>query len=371
MAVDATRAPTGGMLPVLPPRFALIELALFAGIIAIEVIWEPFPDLTKLNPHPYWIAVLLLSLQYGTVSGLLAAAMAIGGTWLVGLPEPEIGESYFIYFVRVWTQPVLWIVVALLLGSFRMRQIEERDELERQINEVTLRAAAMTGYSTQLKDRVNQLERRLAASARPATEQLLTALGQLGPHGKPEQWADHVHQALQTALPKAQVSIFATEPNGMKLVLAHGWAETAKWRQTFPAAEPLTRAMLTEQRPLSILSVGDERLLAGEGLFAVPLLAPDDGQVVGMLKVEELLADAVNASTIPRLQALARHLVPAQAARAVTTAHVETEPATPRMPLVRRWRPNGAALNGAQANSHAQESPGVPLPRPSVSDRVQ
>ncbi len=115
---------------VLPPRMAFVELAIFALIILLEWQFDQFPDITRINPHPYWIAVLLLSLQYGTVAGLASAGLAILGQVLIGLPEPDIEERYFNYLIRVWTQPVLWLLVALLLGAFRSRQIEKREYLK-------------------------------------------------------------------------------------------------------------------------------------------------------------------------------------------------------------------------------------------------
>jgi GAF domain len=372
MAGEAKRALDGGALPVLPPRFALVELAVFAAIIAIELVWEPFPDLSKLNPHPYWIAVLLLSLQYGTVSGLLAAALAIAGSWLIGLAELEIGESYFSYLIRVWTQPVLWVVVALLLGSFRMRQIEERFDLLRLVDESTLHSGALTGYATELKARVETLERRLATGAKPETERLLDALGALAASGsgqRPERWEAHVHAALDLAFPEAKASLFVAEPDGLRLVLAHRWPDGVRWRRDIAQAEPLAQAILTEARAVSILAAGDERVLAGDGLFAVPLVGADTSQVIGMLRLEHLPASALSPTTAARLQAFARHLVPATGGATshqdqtngahpslgqppTVTPTSSLRPTPSRFAAIRRWRPNGGALNG-RAGDHA------------------
>ncbi len=353
MAAPLRRGSSAGTLPVLPPRFALVELAIFASIVVAELLWEPFPDLSKLNPHPFWIAVLLLSLQYGTVSGLLAAAVAIGGSWLIGLPEPEIGESYFNYLVRIWTQPVLWIVVALLLGSFRMRQIEERNELDHQIHELTVRSAAMTNFSTQLKGRVDQLERRLATGVKSETDRLLNAFGALNTPGSRETWAQSVHAALSAALPDSQVSLFSVVPQGLKLALAHGWPEMARWRRDIPDADPLARAITAEARAVSVLNSGDDRILAGDGLFAVPLFAHDTGLVVGMLKIEHLPAAAVDRTTLPRLQVLAQHLAPTGTAPASAPLPAGFGKAAARPSLLRRNRPTGIAVAHDSKNPQA------------------
>src|SRR5262249_28579364 len=80
-------------LPVLPPGIALVELLVLLVVpILLEWLVPGFPDLTQIQPHPYWFPILLLSLQYGTVSGFLAAIVAITGAWLIGWPEQDIGE---------------------------------------------------------------------------------------------------------------------------------------------------------------------------------------------------------------------------------------------------------------------------------------
>src|SRR5262245_4190364 len=51
-------------------RNALLELAAFLGAAAIIqlMLLEP-GTLASVKPHPFWIAVVLISLQYGTIDG--------------------------------------------------------------------------------------------------------------------------------------------------------------------------------------------------------------------------------------------------------------------------------------------------------------
>ena len=304
----------GTILPVMPTRFALFELGIFVAIVLGELLLNSFPDLTRMNPHPYWIAVLLLSLQYGTVSGLLAAVIAIAGSVMIGMAEPDIGESYFSYLVRVWTQPVLWLVVALLLGSFRMRQIELRDDLEREVGELRGRGLALVDHSNNLKTRCEALERQLAAKAKPETDRLLEALA--GLH-QPDSsaWVGAVEQAFDIMVPGAQASIFIADGDGLKLLHKHRWPDTARWRRDVAGSEPLAHAVLGEARPLSIMSAADEAVLAGEGLFAVPIISPVSSAVVGLLKIETMGPQAIDAGLIDRLQAMAIHVAPTLKAR--------------------------------------------------------
>ena len=293
----------GAVLPVLPPLFALVELAIFAAVIVAEWAWDPFPDLTKLNPHPYWLPVLLISLQYGTVSGFLAATLAIGGTGLIGLPEQDIGESYFGYLVRAWTQPVLWMIVALLLGAFRMRQIEQRDDLLQRVDELEEQERVIEDHAKTLQVRCERLEREFVSRAKPETNTLLDALAALG-RGDSKAAVD---AALEAAFPGAQASVFARAGDRLQLVHAHNWPAATRSSTVFSAGDGITQAVLGEARSLSVLRAGDERLLAGEGTLAVPIL--DHTKVpIGMLKVESLVPSAIGPATIDRLVILAHHL---------------------------------------------------------------
>ena len=300
---SAVLGSAGGFLPVLPPVFALVELALFAAVIAAEWLWDPFPDLTKLNPHPYWLLILLISLQYGTVSGFLAAALAIGGTVLIGLPEQDIGEAYFGYLVRAWAQPVLWLIVALLLGGFRMRQIELRDDLLHNVDELESQSRLIDVHAQALQTRCDRLEREFVARAKPETDRLLDALARLASGGDP---AD-VDAALEAAFPAAQASVFTRSGDRLHLVHAHRWPANARASTVFNGTDPLTQAVLGDGRSLSLLMAADEKLLAGEGVLAVPIL-DQQKQPIGMLKIETLPPAAIGPTSVQRLNLLAHHL---------------------------------------------------------------
>lgn len=297
---------------VLPPRFAVLEMSLLVVLIVLEYLWEGFPSLTRFNPHPYWIAVLLLSLQYGTVSGLVTASIAIIGTVLIGMPEPDIEERYFNYLIRVWTQPVLWLLVALLLGAFRARQIEQRDELLEQVENLRMRGATLLDHSNNLRARCTMLERSLAMRETVDTGQLLASLARLG-DAEPGRWARSLHAALDAGFPKSQVSLYAVDGSGARLVLSHqrslGDAAPA------PVAElainhPLFAAVVTAGRSVSVIEPADDAALRGIGVAAVPVLA-SDARVIGLLMADVLPASQIDASTTRRLSVVAAFLAPA------------------------------------------------------------
>lgn len=294
-------------LPVLPSRMALIELSVLVAVILLEKFVDPFPDLSRMNPHPYWIFVLLLSLQYGTVSGLLAAIVSIVGSIVLGLPDADVGESYFEYLVRVWTQPVLWLIVALMLGSFRMRQIEFRDDLMREVDDLQVRGVALVDHAKHLKLRCDALERELAASADPEGHRVLDAVARLARITEGDGEAAF-HEAMRLAIPNAQASVYLVRPDGWSLAYTSGWPEPAHWKMSFGMSDPLAEALAVKRQALSILSAKDESVLAGQGQFAVPIVTADGDRVVGFVKVESMPAASIGSATLDRLHLIARQL---------------------------------------------------------------
>jgi hypothetical protein len=344
--------------PVLPPRLALLEMGLLLALVIAEYAVEGFPQITRINPHPYWIAVLLLSLQYGTISGLIAASIAIAGTVLIGLPEPDIEERYFNYLVRVWTQPVLWLLVALLLGSFRARQIEQRDELLHQVDELRTRGATLLDHTNNLKARCSKLERHIATRQRSDTGRLLTALSRLG-EAEPGRWAPALKIALSTGFPGGRLSLYTADGDRMRLLLAHGRAEdgsAASPSSQPPAPEiasgsPLLAAVVGAGRGVSVLTAADDSALAGLGVAAVPIFAEQSGsaaKVSGLLLAEHLPADQIDAALLRRLGVVAAHLAPVLVQSRLTSVAAGLADAMApdtliaasesAIPTVRRWR---------------------------------
>lgn len=88
---------------------------------------------TTLSFHPFWVVVLLASLQYGIFGGVTAACMA---SLLIEWPPRPIGVDITQHYIDLASLPLHWLLAALLLGSYRNIQLRElrwlRSEVDRQ-----------------------------------------------------------------------------------------------------------------------------------------------------------------------------------------------------------------------------------------------
>lgn len=303
-------AAQGQTLHVLPPVAALVEMLVLLVVPALlDKHWEPFPTLSEYHPHFFWLPILLISLQYGTVSGLLSAGLAIALSAYLGWPDQEVGENHFSYLLRAWTEPVLWLMASLVLGQFRMRQIEQKRDLALQVDELSSQRKALADYATNLRTRCDALEREIARRRDPSARAMLNALGELH--------LGDVQQRLDTCLKVAfggdcTIGIYSLDAQGFRLAYRHGAGlARSTARDQYDAGDPLFKAIALDGRSLSVLQAGDEATLKHEGLGAVPILAaPGSSEIIGMVKLEMGEPAEIDRQTISRLAVLAQHVAP-------------------------------------------------------------
>lgn len=298
-------------LPVLPPRNAVIELVVFFVVVmGLEWGLQSFPDLNEFEPHPFWLPVLLLSLQYGTVSGLLAAGIAIVLTAFMGWPEQDIGENHFNYLIRIWTQPVLWLSAAMLLGQFRMRQISERRELHRLADELYTQREAIADNSAHLRKRCEMLERKIAGGETPGALALLDAFAALG-RADPQEIHSGFDSIMQAAFGPGQYSLFVLNDRELSLVCSSGWDEQSSWRQKFSADDALFVAISQASDGVTVLRRQDDSALSDQGLAAIAVRSGSAERLLGMLKVEFMEPARFDHQVLSRLEVVAGQLVAA------------------------------------------------------------
>lgn len=306
--VEQDAAP-GLVLHVLPPLAAFVEMiALLAVPALLDAYWPVFPTLSEFQPHFFWLPVLLISLQYGTISGLLAAGLAIALSAALGWPDQEIGENHFSYLLRVWTQPVLWLTAALILGQFRMRQIELKRDLAMQVTELVSQRNALADYSTNLRSRCDDLEREIVRRRDPSARSMMNALGNLE-SGDPRR---QLQECTSLAFGTCRLALFSRDADGLRMVYRHGDDLGGKaGRDRIGDRDPLFTAIVHDRASLSVLSPMDEFVLAGEGMAAVPIFnGPSSDEVIGMLILELTDPTELDQATTDRLAVLARHIAP-------------------------------------------------------------
>jgi GGDEF domain-containing protein len=284
-------------------RSVVVEIALVLGAVIACDLW--LGDGTRfwsVEPHPFWIAVVLMAAQYGTAEALVAAAVASVALLWGNLPAQRLDQDVHAYRLALLWRPLLWTLAALILGEVRMRHqrvfLAERERLL----DSERRLGLLANANEELTDVKRRLETRLAGQLRTALGlyQAARRLEQLDPDRVMHSATELVRAAVN---PKA-FSLFLLEAGALRLAVAEGWTPESPRMQSFGPETSLFHAVVGQRQVVSIAHPDGERALDSEGLVAGPLVHPDTGEVVGMLKMEEMNFLDLNFSTLQTFRAV-------------------------------------------------------------------
>lgn len=319
----------------LPTRAGVIELVVLFGLLIIidRLMMQP-GDFAKLQPHPYWLPVVLLSLQYGTADGVLAAATAILVNLALGWSSQGIAEDYYRYLMRVWSVPVAWILTAVVIGEVRTRQRSRMTELVGALYQTRKQSADITIHCQRLEEKIQRLERGFATDEAFSLDGLATALRELHTTAAPD-WTAALARAHRGLVGVGALSLFVRHDRGFVRLARIPDATASLARAVAGDDAAIQRAALTtllqqmaDGKPLAATRIEDARLLDGVAAMALPLritvdtsrrdVDPDgNGRFNGALLLEGIDAAHLTADVECRLDLLKREIAIALSAQTV------------------------------------------------------
>lgn len=83
-----------------------------------------------LDFHPFWVVVLLTTLQNGLYAGVIAAFFS---TLAMEWPARAIGVDIVEHYIQVSILPLQWLLTALLLGAFRGAELRDQAWLKKEL----------------------------------------------------------------------------------------------------------------------------------------------------------------------------------------------------------------------------------------------
>lgn len=271
-----------------PRRFRLHGLhetaLIFLVLLGIEWIAPGPAFLARLSPHPFWIPVILVSVQYGRVSGLAAAALATALAGLAGWPAQTPQEDFYTYSLRIWREPALWIIGALLIGGLRSRQIRDRQALEAATQLAEAQRNALGAFCEALQAELGQFERAAATVPAGSAAAALEALHALRCGGASEA-IDRLPAALAAWLGEARWSLHLTRDGSLNRVAATPLEGGCAVTGVLPLARLYDIARRTP-RTLSVFEEHDAEILDGIGIFACAIRCRYRAGTLGLLVVE-------------------------------------------------------------------------------------
>ena len=286
------------------------ELVIVSSMLLLVAAATPIGShLGSMSPHPLWILVLLLSSQYGTMPGLAAAVAAMAVHWLAGAPPQAGGEDIYDYLYRVWREPMLWPVAAVVLGGFRGQHAQKTEALRVRLAETDIQLRTIGGYAEGLRSHCESLERRIACAADRSIEAGLAALEDVRLAGRDE---------LKCALPRT-MELLVGSARYQVLTLRDGHLsidtelssiteETCRLPRIERLPALLEAELVRGHRLLSIRKADAAGQLAGTALIASPIISPSADRLIGAILIQAMDPMKLTEATERGLHALCREL---------------------------------------------------------------
>jgi hypothetical protein len=146
-------------------------VALLVIMIGIETLFFGPGTYATLDVHPFWIAVLLVTLQHGLYSGVITAVLA---AMMLDWPIRPPGLGITDYYLELARLPVQWITAAMLLGVYRQSQIRLDAERVREIAHLKAVNECFAEEVAKLDEELWQFEITVAVSPNVGAESVNT-----------------------------------------------------------------------------------------------------------------------------------------------------------------------------------------------------
>ncbi len=236
--------------------------------------------------HPFCIPVILASSYYGTREGLAAAILASLALLVGQLPEQRLNEVSNAWLLRAMYWPLIWSTIAITLGLIadnfrnRLKRIDlESRATANQLNSLTL------AYQQSLRVN-NQLETRVASQV--CTVNAMYKASRAIERFEIGDVLVGVKELVVEVMQPSKFSLFLLNDNRLEAVLNLGWSDNENYQSEFSSSDTLFDAIVNHKQFLSVSNQNEIAFLRSEGLLAGPLINSETGNVIGMLKIENI-----------------------------------------------------------------------------------
>jgi GAF domain-containing protein len=285
-------------------RSALIETLLMLVILVVmDYVFFGGTRFFDVNPHPFWIVVLLIAAQYGTGEALMAAVIATLFYLVGNVPVIPNGTGRYDFLYQIAINPLLWFMVGWGIGELRQRHIRERDRLMTELEDSTRREQLIADSYQTVRTRKESLEIQVAGqlTSSIAAYRAAKAVETLDPKAVMQ----GIERLVSAVLAPQKFSLYLLHDQRLTATIQHGWAAGDVYMREFDSFHPLYQSIFGTRDVLVIANEQHEKILGDQGMLAAPVFDPATGAVVGMLKVEQMEFLSLSLNTVETFRALA------------------------------------------------------------------
>lgn len=266
------------------PRTAATEVVVFFAVaLLVDALLLDGTRFRDVQPHPFWLFLLVVAAHYGTETGVLAALLATLLAFAGNLPARDPFVTQTAYLVTVLSTPVLWFASAVVLGELRKRHQRRHLDLRRRLAESRDEKSALEVTNEALKLANERLGKHSAGQVETHLS-LVRAAGTVDTDDTNAVFQS-VGALITSLLSPDAYAIYLVDGGHLKLVAQKGDGKSAPPRERYNEGDVLFDAVVRDGEVVHVASEAGRLALGDEGVIAGPLVDGARKQVVGMLKI--------------------------------------------------------------------------------------
>ena len=288
------RSDTSGGSKAAPParsmavnwRLVPETLAVIAAVVAFDRFVLKSASFGSVNPHPFWIPVVLMAVQYGVAGGVFVTVAATAVLFAVAPPLQLASQDFYTYAGAALAQPTAWLVAALVVGGLRNLHMAHAADLQTSLDEARMAAETLNAGLDRAVTEIGRLESRIAAEA-VSLDGVIQALANLDARDAPTLLAGF-GAVVRDGVGASSLTLYMQAAGGMTPIarIADGDTRGLAAAPTLPASllEVLdrVRGAVVQSDPHAI------ELLPSGAACAVPIISDPGIALLGVILIERL-----------------------------------------------------------------------------------
>lgn len=264
--------------------------------------WRFLPDTPAffgLDPHPYWIGVLLFSVRYGLAAG--AAAGAVAAVCYLTIVWYTL-EPYLFSDLTFYALPGWFLLIGTMIGAAVSHYRQQRDQARSAELESTAHIDALqealalkAQITAQLEERIVTQTSSLISVYEGARKFSAVSEAELYPG---------ILDYLATVLEADAAALHLRTPDGWRLACTHGWQPDAPREPHRAADTGLIGLAGTQNRIVSLRDFAQPGMPTaalpqfGDAIVAGPLRDGEEGAVIGVVSIQKIPFLKLTSSTV-------------------------------------------------------------------------
>lgn len=149
-------------------------LLFFVLLVVVDHAVAAGDAFAALEPHPFWLPVILMAVAYGSGPGLLAAILA-SLIWVLDGEQVQTGD-HLERMLSLSILPMLWVTTALVTGEITSSHLGAMRRLARHRNRLTREQNKLTEIIGELAETNRALQVRIALEERTIADAIAAAV---------------------------------------------------------------------------------------------------------------------------------------------------------------------------------------------------